>query len=95
MNAALGLDGIQLQTSSPEENKMIADDIGYGDEEEDESVEEFEQRLNLYVAAVLRQASSSKRDDYKDGLVYQHRKNTISQFLKAAVNFKKCANCAA
>ena len=37
----------------------------------DETVEEFGIRVQLFVAAHLYHASSSKRDDYKVGLCYQ------------------------
>lgn len=64
------------------------------DEDEDEpaeSYEAFEQRVNLYVAAHLATASSSKRDSYKDGLVYQARKEAINDFIKTSMT-KKCQN---
>ena len=35
----------------------------------EESVEEFERRINRYAALMLQRASGSKRDNYKDSLV--------------------------
>lgn len=78
------------------------DDINYttkkkrrADEEEDdepaESYEEYEQRINLYVAAHMATASGSKRDSYKDGLVYQARKDVIQDFIKTTMT-RKCQN---
>ncbi|KII94929.1 hypothetical protein PLICRDRAFT_169633 [Plicaturopsis crispa FD-325 SS-3] len=57
----------------------------------DETVTAWEQRLHLYVALQLSRASGSKRDHYKDTLVYQARKDLIIDFLKAALQ-KKCHN---
>ena len=67
-----------------------------GDDEPEESYEAYEQRINLYVAAHMATASSSKRDAYKDGLVYQTRKDVINDFIKVTMS-KKCQNsgCAA
>ena len=70
---------------------------GVDDDENDEpaeTYEAFEQRINLYVAAHMSTASSSKRDAYKDSLVYQARKDVINDFLKTSMS-KKCqnANC--
>ena len=56
-----------------------------------ESFEDFERRVNTYVALHLASASSSKRDDYKDGQVYQERKAIIHEFLKTTI-MKKCQN---
>lgn len=78
------------------------DDVNYStrkkrgteDEEDDEpaeSYEEYEQRINLYVAAHMAAASSSKRDAYKDGPVYQARKDVIQAFIKTTIT-KKCQN---
>lgn len=61
------------------------------DEEVIESDHAFEQRINAYVAVHLAAASSSKRDSYKDGQVYQARKQLIEEFLKATM-VKKCKN---
>lgn len=61
------------------------------DEEDAESDHAFEQRINTYVAVHLATASSSRRDSYKDSLVYQARKELIDEFLKATM-LKKCRN---
>jgi len=64
-----------------------------GDDEEspDETLESFEQRLNLFVYIHLNRASSSKRDHYKDGLVFKVRKDLIQEFRKI-IQVKKCQN---
>jgi DNA-directed RNA polymerase I subunit RPA1 len=58
-----------------------------------ETISEFRQRLNLFVKHHLKDAPASTRNDYKDGPVYQARKDIIQSFLKAAVGSKKCAHC--
>jgi hypothetical protein len=60
-------------------------------EEADESLEGFEQRLNLFVYIHLNRASSSKRDHYKDGLVFKVRKDLIQEFRKV-IQVKRCQN---
>jgi hypothetical protein len=72
-----------------------------GEDEDDnndvsESGEDFIKRVKLYVAVHLHRASSSKRDDYKDTLVYQTRKQVIQDCLRRAIT-KSCqnANCGA
>lgn len=67
--AAKALDDMHYDTKK---GKRGAEDED--DDEPAESYEAFEQRVNLYVAAHLATASSSKRDSYKDGLVYQARR---------------------
>ena len=85
--AARSLDDLRLNTQKISKGGEGEDD----DEEPAESYEAFEMRVNAYVAAHLATASSSKRDSYKDGLVYQARKDVIQEFLKTAIT-KKCQN---
>ena len=74
-------------------------DVKAGDEkmqvEEDadpeETEDEFIARLDKYVNLHLGRASSSKRDNYKDALVYQARKDLINDFLKSTI-LKRCHN---
>ena len=84
MGAAKALDDVTYSTKK-----------GRGAEEDDdepaETYEAYEQRLNLYVAAHMATASTSKRDAYKDGLVYQARKDVINDFIKTTM-MKKCQN---
>lgn len=68
------------------------------DEDEDgdgtavEDIDDFAMRVELWVQNHLRSAaSSSKRDSYKDGLVYQERKDVVHEFLKSTQR-KKCGN---
>ncbi|TBU46604.1 beta and beta-prime subunits of DNA dependent RNA-polymerase [Dichomitus squalens] len=85
--AAKALDDIHYSTIK---KRGVEDD----DDEPAETYEAYEQRINLYVAAHMATASSSKRDAYKDGLVYQARKDVIQDFIKTAM-LRKCqnANC--
>jgi hypothetical protein len=62
------------------------------DEDEPDSAEEYENRIHLFVAGSLQRASGSQRDDYKDGQVYQARKDIIAAFLRLSSQ-KKCRNC--
>ena len=78
------MDDIRRQTK-----KSKGDDDD--DESPDETLESFEQRLNLFVSIHLARASSSKRDDYKDGLVFRTRKDLIQEFRKV-IQVKKCQN---
>ncbi|KAF8522225.1 hypothetical protein BU17DRAFT_45191 [Hysterangium stoloniferum] len=50
-----------------------------------ETDKEFIKRVKLFVSVHLYRASSSKRDDYKDSLVYQARKDVISEFLRSSI----------
>lgn len=64
--------------------------------EEEEAVDiepddEFISRVEAYVHLQLSRASGSKRDDYKDALVYQARKDLINEFLKSTI-LNKCQN---
>lgn len=67
------------------------DDVLSGEEKKDETLQAYMARLNLYVFVHLSRAKGSKRDDYKDGLVYQARRDLINEFLKATI-MRKCQN---
>lgn len=56
-----------------------------------EDIGSFAMRLELWVQNHLRSASSSKRDNYKDGHVYQERKTVIHEFIRST-HRKKCTN---
>ncbi|CAE6409455.1 unnamed protein product [Rhizoctonia solani] len=58
-----------------------------------ETISEFRQRLNLFVKHHLKEVPASTRNDYKDGPVYQARKDVIQSFLKGVVGCKKCIHC--
>ncbi|KAI0040088.1 beta and beta-prime subunits of DNA dependent RNA-polymerase [Auriscalpium vulgare] len=83
LDAAIGLDNLHIKTRSKDDD----DDDG-----PEEGVAAFEQRVKLYVQLSLMQSSGSKRDNYKDSLVFQARKDLIMDFHKAAVAQKKCQN---
>ena len=87
LDASKSVDDIQ-QRISDEDNE---DD---GENVHSESDEDFMKRVKLFVAVHLHRAISSKRDDYKDNLVYQARKDVIQQFLRRAIS-KSCQNCGA
>lgn len=83
--AAKALDDVHNTTKK---HRSAEDDEG--EEEPEESYEAYEQRINLYVAAHMAGASGSKRDAYKDSLVYQARKDVINDFIKTSTLTKKC-----
>lgn len=84
LEAAHGVDDIQIQLRS----------VDVTDDSQDETEQEFEKRVELYVAIHLSRASSSKRDHYKNELVHQARKEVILDFLRIAIS-KTCQNCQA
>lgn len=84
MEAAQGVDDIRRHTKRTGGD----DDEGEGS---DESLENFQQRINLFVYIHLARASGSKRDHYKDTLVFQARKDLIQEFRKI-IQVKKCQN---
>lgn len=51
-------------------------------------------RINDYVEKAFKVHGKGRRDGYKDELVFQTRKEVITEFLKYAM-LKKCANCSA
>lgn len=79
-----------LRVTSEKKGKLEGDE----DDEPTETFEDYELRVKTFVAAHLAGASSSKRDNYKDGQVYQERKAVIHEFLKATLT-KKCQSCGA
>ena len=104
LDAAHGVDDLQLITRRKKKTvKNTADEdseAGDSDEQKDAQMEDvsvetevqFMQRINLYVAVHLARAGpTSKRDDYKDALVYQARKEVLHEFLRAAM-LKSCQN---
>ncbi|KAJ7590794.1 hypothetical protein C8J56DRAFT_858082 [Mycena floridula] len=107
LNAALGVEDVTISVkkrkskklakkggkkkAEPESEADATEDEMEVDGEEDETLAEFEMRLNDYVQTHLRRASGSKRDHYKDGLVYQTRKDVINEFLKSTI-LVKCRN---
>ncbi|KAH0839966.1 hypothetical protein J3R83DRAFT_921 [Lanmaoa asiatica] len=84
LEAAHGVDDIQIQLRNADATE----------DSQDETEEEFENRIDLYVAIHLSRASSSKRDYYKNELVYQARKEVILDFLRITIS-KTCQNCRA
>ncbi|CAE6465127.1 unnamed protein product, partial [Rhizoctonia solani] len=83
LTAALGVDEFTMRAGAKNETG----------EEPGETISQFRKRLNLFVKLHLEDAPASTRNDYKDGPVYQARKDAIQSFLKAAVGSKKCAHC--
>jgi DNA-directed RNA polymerase I subunit RPA1 len=81
LEAALGVDDLGLRVRRPTDD----------DNAPEESAEAFQQRVDLFVRVHLARASTSKRDDYKNTLVYQTRKDLITEFFKATIT-RKCNN---
>ncbi|KIY73811.1 beta and beta-prime subunits of DNA dependent RNA-polymerase [Cylindrobasidium torrendii FP15055 ss-10] len=78
----------ELASPTKDDNAMDVD----GDNSDDEVTEDaFIKKLNLFVEKSLNAASSSKRDNYKDAIVYETRKEVIQDFLKSTI-LKKCQN---
>src|SRR6266481_8746295 len=69
LDAARGVDDLQQRITNS------AEDDGEQDESTNESDKDFEKRVKLFVAVHLHRASSSKRGDYLDGLVYHTRRD--------------------
>lgn len=82
-----------MNTSTKKPKDKDAMDEDDSDDEEQAAIE-VEKRMNAYVNMYLSRASSSKRDHYKDGSVYQARKELIQEFIRVA-QMKKCQNCGA
>ncbi|ETW83790.1 hypothetical protein HETIRDRAFT_314577 [Heterobasidion irregulare TC 32-1] len=82
LEAAKSLDDLQMKV------KMRKDEE---DDTPEETEHEWATRINLYVQIQLMRASGSKRDNYKDSLVFQARKDLITEFLRTALT-KKCSN---
>ncbi|PFH51377.1 hypothetical protein AMATHDRAFT_74938 [Amanita thiersii Skay4041] len=104
LDAANGIDDLQLKVHKKVKTKRKKDDTHENSNAEEvvelameeteipeETSEEFRRRINLYVAVHLARTPMSKRDHYKDTLVYQARKDIINEFLKAAI-INKCQN---
>lgn len=83
LDAAFGVDELHMQTGSN-------DDDSEDEDSRDETVDEFEKRVGLYVTINLSRAGI-RRDQYKDELVYQVRKDVITEFLKSTIS-KRCQN---
>lgn len=99
---------VRFREKAPRDTKGKGKAAGEGEEEEEEEevvmqgnddVEDetevaFLTRLELFVmVTIARQvAVGAKRGSYKDGLVYQYRKDLITEFLKATI-LNKCQNC--
>lgn len=94
LEAAQGVEDIQLRVrrrkakaKAGEDEGDVEGDVGLPDE----TPLEFMTRINLYVAIHLSRVKSSTRNDYKDAMVYQARKEVINEFLKNTI-LKKCQN---
>ena len=78
-----------IKFAAQKKGRLTDDDLE--DNDELESFEAFEKRVNSYVALHLTGPSTSKRDDYKEHQVYQERKAIIQEFMKTTLS-KKCQN---
>ncbi|KAF9491362.1 beta and beta-prime subunits of DNA dependent RNA-polymerase [Pleurotus eryngii] len=89
LDAAQGIDEIHIRVSGLGKRGVPQDDDESAEVSE-ESFEDFQKRINLYVLLHL-QRTENKRDNYKDGQVYQARKQLIAEFLKTTT-LNKCHN---
>ena len=55
-----------------------------------ETIGEFKDRVRLFVQLSLKNAPEATRDEYKDGPMYQAKKEVIQACLEAAVACLKC-----
>lgn len=64
------------------------------DGEDDEREDAFFERVNLFAVVTIARAimEGAKKGSYKNGLVYQYRKDLINEFLKATI-LPKCQRC--
>ena len=65
-----------------------------GAEEAKDDVALNVQRINDYVETAFKVHGKGQRDAYKNELVFQTRKEVITEFLKYTM-LKRCANCSA
>lgn len=86
IDAAESVDQIEIRRPEDKDNE----DSGQETVEE-ESLREFEGRLNAFVAISIAQTPGSSRDSYKQGQVFNTRKSVISEFLKETA-VKRCYN---
>jgi DNA-directed RNA polymerase I subunit RPA1 len=80
LDAASALDNLHIRPKTKTKGRNAEDDA--------ETSEAVEQRVQAFVQLNLLRASGS-RDNYKHGLVYQARKDLIQQILKASL-MKRC-----
>lgn len=78
LDAASALDNLHMRPKAK----------GRDAENDGETPETFEKRVQVFVQFNLLRASGS-RDNYKHSLVYQARKDLIQQILKASL-LKRC-----
>ncbi|TDL29688.1 beta and beta-prime subunits of DNA dependent RNA-polymerase [Rickenella mellea] len=71
--------------------KSAEGDDSEAESPEDETPAQYEARLNVFVQMVTMRAGVPNRDQYKDGQVYQARKEVIADFIRSTV-LKKCQN---
>lgn len=72
-------------------------------ESTDETIDEFKERLRMYVESLIDQgkkagggAPNQGRDEYKEsGTVFDVRKRVIAEFLKSLSGKKRCEHCGA
>lgn len=63
--------------------------------EEAESLEQYEERLGLWISLSLKRGKSEGRDEYNNsGIVYDKRRKVMGEFLKSLTK-KKCEKCGA
>ncbi|KAL5507950.1 hypothetical protein ACEPAH_5568 [Sanghuangporus vaninii] len=86
LSTSHAIDDMRIKVSRASEDEGEDEETNEG-----ESLEEFTKRINLLVWLSIRANPESRRDHYKEGLVYQARKDVIAEFL-SATDRKKCEN---
>ncbi|KAL5527693.1 hypothetical protein ACEPAG_6494 [Sanghuangporus baumii] len=86
LSTAQAIDDMRIRVSRAGEDEDEDEETN-----EEESLEEFTKRVNLLVWLSIRANPESGRDHYKEGLVYQARKDVIAEFLSVTCR-RKCEN---
>ena len=88
LDSADALDELHIKVKVADKDKEEGEAAGLDDDEE-ETIADFEKRINLFVLVQIRKFANRTRDSYKDGLVYQARKAVLADFFRE-VMLKRC-----
>lgn len=87
LDSADALDELHIKVKVADKDKEEGETME--DDDSEETIADFEKRINLFVLVQIRQFSNRTRDSYKDGLVFQARKAVLADFFRE-VMLKKC-----
>lgn len=89
LDAANSVDQLSFRSGKNAKDEEGEDEEGADADEE--SLGDFEKKVNLFVAITLFKEPNARRDHYKDGLVFNERKKVFAEFL-AGTMLKRCQN---